>query len=380
MAQKSNIKFKLLLVLTLAMLLVLLLFGLRGKDYHFSNDVSWMKDGPGIRFGNYGMAYAVIDDDPLKNILSRMESFSMEMGVKPETFKTGGFNILLSLHDGKDSDQLIVGQYQSYFVVMNSDDYPHIRKVKRVGANIFSKPHQKLLLTVTTGPGGTRLYIDGKLIQFRPDLILKIPKANPPRLTLGCTVHGSASWRGELYGLAFYPRELDAAAIGNHFKVWSRDQILPFSKSEDPFLFFAFNEHQGIQAMDQVAGTQKLNIPANYRILDKRFLSPPWQDFKLNGNFLMDFIVNLLGFMPFGFVLCALLIESGGVLREKAVLFSVVLCFLISLGLEVAQAWIPSRDSQMLDLILNTTGAWIAAIIYRHLFNMNRLFERKRVS
>ena len=378
MAEKSKTKFKGLLVITVLMLLVILFFGLRGKGYHFTNDVTWIGDGPGIRFGEYGIAYAVMDDDRIKECMSRAERFSIELAVKSDIVKFKGFHILLSLHDGRDSDQLIIGQYQSYIVVMNSDDYPHIRKVKRIAADVFSKPPKKMLLTITTGREGTKLYLDGKMIKSRPDLILTIPVANTPRMTLGCTVHGNSPWRGELYGLAFYPRELDAATIKNRFGYWLHDQTLPYSGAEDAFLFFSFNERSGTGSMDQVTGVQKLNIPKNYEILEKRFLSPPWQNFKLNESFFMDFIINLLGFMPLGFFLCALLLESGGKLQEHAILGTATICFLISLGLEIAQAWIPSRDSQMLDLILNTTGAWIAAACYRHLFNMNGVFKTKK--
>jgi glycopeptide antibiotics resistance protein len=41
------------------------------------------------------------------------------------------------------------------------------------------------------------------------------------------------------------------------------------------------------------------------------------------------------------------------------------LCFLLSLAIELAQAWIPSRSSQMLDLMLNTLGGATGVALQR---------------
>jgi len=372
MIENSNIRFKLLVASSFIILLMVLFFGLRGNGFHFSNDVTWIKDEPGIRFGNYGIAYAFIDNDQIKNNISGIETFSVEIALKPEDFDPDGFNLILSLHDGKDSNQLIVGQYQSSMIAMNGDDYSNKRKTKRIAADIFSKPPKKLLLTITTGDAGTKLYIDGKLAEARSDLILKIPKGDMLSFVLGNSVHGNSSWRGEVYGLAFYTDRLEPETIENRFNAWSKSHILPFTKDGRPFLFFTFDEREGTETIDYITGIQKLNIPASFPVLEKRFLSLSWWDFKPNKSFLIDFIINLLGFIPLGVALYALFIQSGGIFQKKAILLSVVLCFLISLCIEIAQAWMPSRSSQGLDLMLNTTGAFIGIILYKHLLKMKK--------
>jgi hypothetical protein len=359
--RNPGIRFGLLVGLSFTILLIVLFFGLRGKGFHFSNDVSWLGDEPGIRFGRYGIAYAILDNDQIKNNISMVKAFSIEIAIKPEDFDLRGFNLILSLHAGKDSNQLIVGQWESDIVVMNGDDYSHERKTKRIETDIFSKPLKKLLLTITTGDEGTKLYVDGKLIKERSDLILNIPEGKRLTLTLGNSVHGNASWKGEIYGLALYGDRLAPETIQAHFNAWSNNKIFPFAKNEGPILSFPFNEGHGTETIDYVTGTQKLNMPTRFHILEKRFLSLSWRDFKANKSFLDDFVINLVGFIPLGFVLCVLFIQSGGILQKKALLFSVVFCFLTSLSIEIAQAWIPSRSSQGLDLMLNTVGALIGA-------------------
>lgn len=357
-----NIRYKLLFALSLIIFLIILFFGLSGNGSYFSNDVTWIKYEPGIRFGNYGIAYALIDNILVKDSISKAKAFSIEMAVKPENFDLKGFKLILTLHDGKDSNQLIVGQWQSHIIAMNGDDYTARRKVKRISADIISNPSKKMLLTITTGDEGTKLYLDGKLIETESDLTLRIPEENMLYLTLGNSVYGNNSWRGEVYSVALYGDILVPEIIQDHFNAWSNNRTYTFKKDRNPLLFFTFDEREGTETIDQVTGVQKLNLPVRFHILKKRFISPPWRDFQLNKSFFIDFIINLLGFIPLGFALCALFIKSGGLLQKKALLFSVVSCLVISLCIEIAQAWIPSRSSQGLDLILNTVGAFIGTL------------------
>ena len=84
-----------------------------------------------------------------------------------------------------------------------------------------------------------------------------------------------------------------------------------------------------------------------------------------NFPFLKDFVINLVGFIPLGFILSATFIELGGTLKKRVILITVVLCFTISLIIEVVQGWMPSRSSQILDLMLNTGGSLIGVMTYR---------------
>ncbi len=365
MIKNPNTRFILLVAFSLAILLITLFFGLSGKGFHFTNNVSWLKNEPGIRFGNYGIAYALIDNDRIKSTISQTGFFSIETAIKPNDFDLTGFNLILTLHDGRDDNQLILGQYGSYIIVMNGDDYSNKKKIKRISSDIFSETPKKLLLTITTGDKGTILYINGRLVASRHDLSLRIPQGDNLRVTLGNSVYGKSSWRGEVYGLALYGYILDQETIKEHYNSWSEDHIFPFQKNQNPFLFFTLDEGNGQEATDHVTGTQKLKMPEGFHVLKKRLISLSWSDFHANKGFFTDLIINLLGFIPLGFILCALFAESGGIFKKKAVLFSAVSCFLISLFIEIAQAWIPSRSSQGLDLILNTTGALIGTAICR---------------
>ena len=99
-------------------------------------------------------------------------------------------------------------------------------------------------------------------------------------------------------------------------------------------------------------------------------------NFVFNRFFILDTIVNLIGFIPFAFVLSATLIRVGGASEKHAVLITIAFCFVVSLAIEILQAWMPSRSSSMLDLVLNTIGACMGAFTYR--FFNRTAYEKER--
>ena len=148
MSQKQN-RIKLLFGLSLVLLLGILFFGLRPKGFHSSNNVNWITDKPGIRFGSYGMAYTNLSNRKIESDLPESGSFSIEIAIKPEPYNQEGFNFILVFHDGRDRNQLLVGQYRSSLIVMNGDDYSNRRKTKRIAVNQVFQSSKDILLSIT---------------------------------------------------------------------------------------------------------------------------------------------------------------------------------------------------------------------------------------
>ena len=80
-----------------------------------------------------------------------------------------------------------------------------------------------------------------------------------------------------------------------------------------------------------------------------------------------DVIINFAGFIPLGFVFIATFVKTGGFFERHGALITVILCLTVSLTIEIFQAWMPSRSSDYLDLVLNTLGALLGVITYRFL-------------
>ncbi len=374
----TQISLRLLVVLSVVILVGILIFGLNPKGFKFSNDVNWIKDRPGIRFGKYGIAYTNSFFELLGDSTSKPDCFSIELALRPAIYHEKGTNFILGLNNGKDHNQLLMWQYHSWIILMNGDDYDHKRKTKRIGVNIDSQYPTTRFVTVTTGKEGTEFYLDGRFISRKKDLTLKIPKGGTTRLFLGNSVYGKQSWQGDIYGLAFYGYILTDQDIKRHFNKWIQDRKFSFAKEDKPKALYYFDEKAGVRAIDHAGGKHPIEIPSRMRIFKKKILSPALSEFKFNKSMNEDNIINLLGFIPFGFILAATLIRFGGILEKHYLLIAVSFCFIISLSIEISQAWLPSRSSSILDLIFNTLGALIGAIILRFfIVSSHRKRERK---
>ncbi len=363
----DKISLKLMPGLSATILIIILIFGLRLKGFSFSNNVDWIKDQPGIRFRQYGIAFTKPSFQFVQKDISAPNGFSLEIAIKPASKYETGFNFIMALHSGKDRNQLLMGQWKSWIILMNGDDYDNKRKTKRIAVDTASTTPTARYITITSGESGTKVYFDGQLIRAKNDLILKIPNGGQTRLLIGNSVYGKHTWEGEVYGLSFYKYELTSHDAAHNFKEWSKRRHFSFAQKSKAILLYYFDEKKGERAIDHSGGNLHLEIPPKMQILEREILSPIWKDWKLKGAFIQDMIINLAGFIPLGFTLIATLMKLGGIFKKKSVLITFVLCFVVSLMIEIIQAWIPSRSSQMLDLVLNSIGALIGMIIFRFL-------------
>ena len=361
-----------LLLLTAAMLLLILYSGLHFKGSSTANDVTWLGDQNGIRFDRQGIAYAKTIAPSFNRMAHGNIPFSIELAIKSlEASDDGRFRFLLLLHGGDDTEQLVVGQWRSWLVIMNGDDYDATRRRARIAVNALL-PEKEHFVTITSGEDGTAIFIDGQLTERKGDLRLKIPVATKQmQLVLGNSIYGRHPWAGEIYGLAYYDRVMSEPDISDHFQLWSRKRTFAFTQPQNPAGLYLFNEGIGDRVGDHAEGKHDLAIPENMAILTKEFLAAPFGNEKYNVSHFQDMAINIAGFIPMGFLLGALLWQANYRDVIKQLLLVMLACGSISLMIELAQAWIPSRSSQMLDLILNTLGAGTGVIchsVYRNYF------------
>jgi glycopeptide antibiotics resistance protein len=348
-----------------AIFFAILFFGLRPKDFSFSNGVNWISDRTGIHFRKYGISYTNHFNDKIEDNTTESNNLSLEIAFKIEKPYRSGFNFNFAIHGGEDSNQLLMAQWHSWIIFMNGDDYAHKRKSNRIFIDTASFPDSPIFLTMTTGSHGTKLYCDGKLVQEKKDLTLELPSGGKSRLLLGNSVYGTNPWEGDIYGFAFHRSTLTDEDIAIHFNRWSEKQNFSFAKTDKPLVLFLFNEKEGELANDYTAGNDPLNIPKEMKIWERKILVPPWQDFKFEQNNVEDILINVIGFMPLGFFLFATMNRLDGNPMKHGILITVMVCFILSLSIEIVQAWIPSRSSSMTDLISNTFGGWIGSITFK---------------
>ncbi|MDJ0720903.1 MAG: VanZ family protein [Desulfobacterales bacterium] len=353
--------------ISVVLVLGILFFGLRFKGTTTTNPVSWHADRAGLTFGHYAMAYCR-DAFGIAPDASSVPpaGLSFELALRAEAIKHDRFQILLMLHGGSDEEQLLIGQWRSALVVMHGNDYSGRRGLKRLTADQALPAGVERLITVVSGTDGSRIYIDGRPVARTAQLTLTIPNRRAPAtLVVGNSVYARHSWNGDLFGLAVYTRAIAPATIAKHYAHWKRTRDFSMAVSAEPDLLYLLDDVPGHKALNRMGDARSLVIPSKVRILRKEILQLPWEGMRWDGAFWKDVALNLLGFIPLGFFLSALRSDFGGAAARRNLLLCAGLCFTLSLGIELAQAFIPSRSSQLLDLLLNTLGGTIGVTLQR---------------
>lgn len=361
----GRIPWKTLACLGAAVLAGIIIMGLDPRNSLFTNHVGRVADGAGIRFQKYGIAFT----QPFGPMLSAEEKgappdFSVEIAFTSEHLRKNGFGILFMFHDGDDDSQFLMGQWHSRIVFMNGDDYDHSKKVPRVVAEIPMPAAGAIVATLVSGAGGTRLYMNGAPVLEKKRLKLTLPDGvRRPRLVMGNSVYGDNPWEGSIHGFAVHSRALTPPEVANRHAGWDKHRDFSFAQRQGASLLYLFDETSGRNILDRSGGGRHLEAPAVVTVLKTRMLAFPTGKFRLNSILIRDIVVNFIGFIPFGLVFTAILLRFPGLEGWRAAAVAGLLGFSVSLAIEIGQAWIPSRSSSLLDLLLNTGGALSGAAV-----------------
>ena len=356
---KKNIPY-----LGAAVLLVLgtmLLVGLKPKGFRLHNEVSWLKDIPGISFGRIGIAFT---EDSLKWPAGRGaadNAITIELSIKPARAYANGIPCILSFWDGTEPDPLIIGQWRSHLIIRKRD--PRSRKgYREMGARNALPRDTATLITVAASAGSTIVYVNGKPAGDSAQTSLIPATGLSARLVLGNSATANSPWQGIIYGVTILTRKLGPPEVAGRFRAWDSLGRAALPPAPGAMVGYAFDEGHGRDARNTSGIEHQLRIPGVFRILQKQILTPPWKDFRPDLHYLADVIMNLTGFAPFGYLLAALLMTGLNIRRRRAVVMTVLAGFLLSLFIELVQIWIPTRSSQLSDLVLNTLGAWVGTL------------------
>jgi VanZ family protein len=124
---------------------------------------------------------------------------------------------------------------------------------------------------------------------------------------------------------------------------------------------FALDKIHSTSVPDLSGNENTLLVPERVTLRNSILAWPDYRNQK-NSSPAGDIVVNILGFVPFGFLFAFWREEANGPRRWRSLLLAVCVGALISLGIEVPQAFIPARDSNMVDFICNTAGTAIGVL------------------
>jgi hypothetical protein len=340
----------------------ILLAGLWPLDFWPKNKVRWLKDQNGIQFFDRAIIYSTIPS--FQSSSFPMESFSLEIWLQPERESYDYAAPILSFYDQQKTENMTLSQWKSTFIAQGRIQNRYPERYPKVGVEDALLKGVKRLFTVTSGPEGTKIYVDGKLTGNDPKFNLFLGnEGNIGQLVLGNSPKGSQYWTGNLTGLAIYNRSLNEEQVLKNFENREEKEGPFLTKKEGLVSLYLFDEHSGTLAHDSV-GDHHLTIPSRFEVLQKTILVLPWEDFRFTRSYLMDILTNILGFIPFGFFFSAYLWMRRPRSNFQLLLRSVIIAGCISLFIEVIQVYLPTRNSQLMDVMMNMLGTAIGVSLF----------------
>lgn len=363
---------RLLGALFLAIMLIILVAGLWPLNFLASNKVAWLPGQNGVHF--YGQG--IIVSPELRNKDNKLifpdKSITLEVRLHP-LLVTGNLPQILVLHDGGKPDIFFVGQWKSYLIIRSRTDNPSMRKKVKaygeIGLNNALLKEQDCFLTITSGAGGTAVYINGKMMRTYPGYnMLAGLTEKPVRIVLGNSATGEHYWNGYLTGLALYNRALTADQVFKSYEAWNGNTPPPISVDDGCLARYPFNESKGTTVHNEININETLTIPEIFKPVQRKILSPFLSEYKWNLSSVQDIITNVLGFIPFGFFFSALLLKNTRLKRLSVYLIIVSLGTGLSFTIEIIQAYLPTRDSSLTDVVMNSAGTLLGVVIFQILF------------
>jgi hypothetical protein len=314
------------------------------------NQVSWVADTDALRFGEHGTILSSGSFAP-----PAQSERSVEIWIKPGLIEDS--NTLLAFYSPNSRRYLSLKQSISDLEVRIQTSFAwRSTQTDRFYVDNAFRDGRAAFWTLTFGRSGTAVYRDGLLV--RRAALTPSAEEISGRLIVANSPIYSESWSGTLKGLAVFDRNLDAATVARHYSAWTESGKPDPASSDSCVALYLFNEHTGRVVRNRARSENDLDIPAGIVVLRKSVLDPPWRAFAWRFGYWEDALINVLGFVPFGFCVCAFLRERNS--RSPLFLASISGA-VVSLFIELAQIQLPTRDSSLSDLIDNSLGSVLGA-------------------
>jgi hypothetical protein len=355
----SDTQAKLLGAICICVLLGILVAGL--WPFHTPrNAVSWLGNGNGLLFGKHG---SILSASPFKARAGQGDnSFSLQIWLQPSRIDSGAGGMILAFYSQERQVTPFALRQWRGGLVLAHEGQRNSAKTEVYFGNVLSS-QKPVLVTITSGEAGTAIYADGRLVKKVANFAISNQDLSG-QFVIGNSPTTAYSWSGQLRGLAIYNRDLSAAEVSQSSVDWTKGSDVDSTKRAGAIARYLFDEENGNVVRNEVDSSTNLLIPERFFVLHPEFLERPWDEYRPGWRYWKNIAVNVVGFIPLGFFFYAYFSQLRS--REHSAALTIALGFAVSLTIEVLQAFLPTRDSGMTDLITNTFGTTLGVMAFRH--------------
>jgi len=343
------------------------------------NRAGWLKERAGLSFQPKGIAYDPESADwSAGGLPDQPTAFAVELWLEPGQVPATDVFYVLTIDDRQSPSGTALCRWKKKLLLRVRDPASK-RGFREVGPDDTMAGQTPRFITIIADPSGTAFYLNGTFANRFPAFMVPGSHLNG-RLILGDAATGKHPWTGNILGLAIFNRALDASEVARHYELWTSCQAEHLAAESNLAALYLFDEGSGQWAKDRSANRRRLLIPERYEVLRKRVLELPRGSTPIKMSDLDDIAINILGFVPFGFMVCwyRRLVKPDG--RARNVVWAVCAGAILSLAIELTQVWLPNRTSSATDLFCNTLGTFLGALLVKSILSRITRTEHDRES
>jgi exosortase len=285
--------------------------------------------------------------------LSHLKEFTIVLDVRPKREPTDGYARILTYSlTGDEINFGVTQERDSLVFILKADNKRKLIYLEEEG---ILKNEYRSRLGIVYGSGRLKLYKDGtKVRELYTGHIEFSTWNNTYPLVIGSDADGNYCWRGSISMVSIFDRTLSGQEI----------QTLPAGvEGRPPIIHYVFGDTMPPPLFDRGSGEPaNLSIPHHFTPYKRKILDFPRLDVQFFRDHLKDTLVNVVGLIPLGFLLAGYL-NRRRVFLKKTLLVSAILGIGLSIVIEFLQAFLPTRNSNMFNVIMNGIGTILGAFI-----------------
>jgi hypothetical protein len=244
------------------------------------NQVAWLKDRNGIRFGDYGTVMSTGSLDRTGS--SEPQTCSLELWLEAATDNDG---TILSFYAPDNPLQLSLNQSHTDLVLQSTQlSSPGRARLQRIVVNDVFREARPVFVTIASGAQRTTVYVDGTqpllatiASSGRGSLVYAngtvpgtargfqvMPCDCTGRFIVGDSPRPHGAWSGQVKGLAIYASELAAPTVRRHYDAWTKMGRPAVNGQDHTEALYLFDERAGNIVHNHAGTGADLFIPSAY--------------------------------------------------------------------------------------------------------------------
>lgn len=322
------------------------------------NQVSWLQDRDGLGFGHH----AVVMSSRALNTARSSGDLACAIEIWLQLSSIHNHRTILTFYTRDNPRQFSLSMWEKGLLLRSQvRNEPNVKTVSEAFVADVFQEGRPVFLSVTSDGRKSQVYVNGVSVSPNRDFAFSAGQLTG-QLVIGPSPESSDGWNGRLLGLSVYRRILTSSEVLHDYENWTAGTVAQLENSGDIVAAYRFNERSGTIAHNLVSQESNLSIPSRFVLRDQPMLQSPWSEFRNTWGYWRDVVINVAGFVPLGFFFSAYLSER---VRPAPMLTVLLVGAALSLIIEVLQAYLPTRDSGITDILTNTLGTSAGMVLYR---------------